>query len=64
MSAEIVNLRRARKARTRAASETKAAENRTRFGRTRTERELQAAREALEQKRLEALRREPGTPET
>lgn len=39
MCAEIVNLRRARKARARRDKETAAAENRVRYGRTRAERE-------------------------
>ncbi len=49
--AEIINLRRARKARNRAAGETQAAANRAKFGRTRAERaadETEAARRAAE----------------
>lgn len=42
--AEIVNLNRARKQRAREAGKTQAAENRAAFGRTRAEREAQAAR--------------------
>ena len=38
MSAEIINLRQAKKARTRAAKEADAAANRAKFGRTKTER--------------------------
>lgn len=41
--AEIVNLRRARKSRARSDKEARASENRTRFGRTRAEREAEAA---------------------
>ena len=48
MSAEIVNLRRVRKANAKASKVEKAAENRVRFGRTKAERE----REALEQARV------------
>ncbi len=48
MSAEIVNLRLARKAKAKAGKLDKAAENRARFGRTKAERE----REALEQARV------------
>jgi len=40
--AEIINLKDIRKARARAEAETKAAENRSRFGRTRNERKRQA----------------------
>ncbi|MFN3433602.1 MAG: DUF4169 family protein [Sphingomonas sp.] len=40
--AEIINLRRARKARDRAAAGKAAAENRAKFGRTRAEREAEA----------------------
>jgi hypothetical protein len=47
MAAEIVNLRRARKAKTRADAETKAAENRALHGRTKAEK----ARDAFERER-------------
>ncbi len=56
MTAEIVNLRKARKARDRSDRETQAAENRTKFGRTRAEREVSAAREALDIRRLDGHR--------
>ncbi len=56
MSAEIVNLRRARKERARAEKELKAAENRRRHGRSRAER-LRDEREAERQRRtIEAAR--------
>lgn len=58
--AEIVNLRRARKARERAQEEATAAENRLRFGRTKTERKTEKAKEELRAKRLDQHRREPG----
>jgi hypothetical protein len=56
--AEIINLKDIRKARARAEAEAKAAENRTRFGRTRGERsrqtlEEQRARREHESNRLE-----------
>jgi len=57
VSGDVVNLRRARKARGRAGKEAKAAENRARFGRTRAERERDAAEDALEAKRLDGQRR-------
>lgn len=43
MSAEIINLRQFRKARERAAKEAAAAENRSRFGKPRSERDLDRA---------------------
>lgn len=62
--AEIVNLRRARKQRDRAAAEKQAEQNRISFGRTKAERALtdaerDKARRALEAHRLDAPR-EPG----
>ncbi|MBL8697139.1 MAG: DUF4169 family protein [Alphaproteobacteria bacterium] len=44
MSAEIVNLRRARKAKDRVEADLRAAANRAQFGRTKAERKLEAAR--------------------
>ena len=55
--ADIINLRRARKAKARADAETTAAENRARFGRPAAERKLEAARDALEKARHEGHRR-------
>ena len=49
--AEIVNLNRARKAKARDAAETKAAENRAKYGQTKTER----ARLAAEKAKLRAV---------
>jgi hypothetical protein len=57
--AEIVNLRKLRKAKARSADESKAAENRVKFGRTRQERAKQAAEQALELRRIEGHRRTP-----
>ncbi|MCF4164314.1 DUF4169 family protein [Zavarzinia compransoris] len=54
--AEIVNLRRVRKAKARAEAATTAAENRARFGRPAAERKLEAARDALTEKRHEGHR--------
>lgn len=59
MSAEIVNLRRARKAKSRAEKEATAAANRVRFGRTKAERMEQSAQRDLSERRLEGARREP-----
>ena len=59
MTAEIVNLRRARKARARSAREDEAAANRRRFGRTGAEKEKEAAERAQAERQIEAHRREP-----
>ncbi len=56
MTAEIVNLRKARKARERAEREARAEENRTKHGRTRAERDMLRARSDLESRRLEGHR--------
>ena len=53
---EIVNLRRARKARNRAEDERKAAENRVAFGRTKAERKQSEAEQALAAGRLDGHR--------
>ncbi len=62
MTAEIINLRAARKARARADKDAKAAENRTRFGRTKAEREREAASEEQTLQVWSAHRRD--VPET
>jgi len=54
--AEIVNLRRARKAKARSEAETQAAQNRIEFGRTKAERKLTEAEKALQAARLEGHR--------
>ncbi|WID97731.1 DUF4169 family protein [Bosea vestrisii] len=54
--AEIVNLRRARKARDRASAEAQAAQNRIEFGRTKAERKLTEAEKAQAERRLEGHR--------
>lgn len=58
MSAEIVNLRKARKARDRAEKEKRAEENRVKFGRTKAERELESANKAIDLRRIEAHKRD------
>jgi hypothetical protein len=60
--AEIVNLRRARKAKAKAQGEQQAAENRVRFGRTKGERERAAAEGELAARRVEGHRREIALP--
>ena len=56
---KVVNLNRFRKQKARQAAEQQAAENRVRFGRTKTEKQRDAAQDTLERQRLDALRREP-----
>jgi hypothetical protein len=56
--AEIINLRQARKRKTRAGKEAKAAENRVAFGRTKEERRLSEAEKALAERRLEGHKRD------
>ena len=53
MSAEIINLRRVRKLRTRAAKEAAATENRAKFGRSRHERSIATAAENVERRKHE-----------
>lgn len=56
--AEIINLRQARKRKTRADQEAKAAENRAAFGRTKEERRLSEAEKTLTERRLEGHKRD------
>ncbi len=65
MAGEIVNLRRARKAKARAAKEAEAAANRVQFGRSRAEREAGRAEETRRSRALEGHRlEEGGSPDT
>jgi len=57
MSAEIINLRKARKARDRVEKEKRAKENRIKFGRTKAERERASAEDAIKLRRLETHKR-------
>ncbi len=57
MSADIVNLNKARKKKARAEKDKRAQENRVRFGRTKAEREQDEALRTLEANKLAALRR-------
>jgi hypothetical protein len=59
MTAEIVNLRRARKRRTREEREVLAAENRSRHGVAKAEREAEAARREHAARALDLHQREP-----
>ena len=58
MSAEIVNLRQARKKKARAAKDAQASENRLKHGQSRTSRRHEAAKKLLEEKRLDGLVRD------
>jgi hypothetical protein len=60
MSAEIVNLRRVRKAKARGEREKQAADNRVAFGRTKAERTLTEAERERAEKSIEAHRRDTG----
>jgi hypothetical protein len=61
VTADIVNLRKARKARERAGREAEAAANRTKFGRSKSERQSSSLEEARKARTLDAHRRdEPG----
>lgn len=56
--AEIVNLRMARKARERARAQQEAAENRVKFGRTKAQKQRDAAEAEREARALDGARRE------
>lgn len=56
--AEIVNLRQARKAKARGGKEADAASNRAKFGRTKAEKQTEAAKAALAEKTLDGHKRD------
>jgi hypothetical protein len=56
--ADILSLSKARKAKARVAKEQVASENRVKFGRTKAEKEREAALEKIAQKRLDEVKRE------
>lgn len=56
--AEILSLSGARKAKTRAAKEAQAAENRVKFGRTKAQKQRDAAEKMLASRRIDEHRRE------
>jgi hypothetical protein len=60
MTAEIVNLRKARKARDRVEKEKRAEENRVKYGRTKAERERLEANKEITVRRLDAHKRGSG----
>jgi hypothetical protein len=61
--ADILSLSKARKAKARVAKEQTAAENRVKFGRTKAERELSKAKDALDSRRIDAHLRNPDDSE-
>ena len=61
--ADIINLRKARKAKRRAEHEAQAAENRIKFGRPKGERQAGEAAQRLAERRLDAHRRDPDANE-
>ena len=61
--AEIINLRKARKAKVRADKEAEAAENRAKFGRPKEERSQAEASKDLLDRKLDSHRREDGDPD-
>ena len=56
--AEIVNLRQARKGKARGDKEAQAAANRAKFGRSKAEKDVEAAKQALADRALEGHKRE------
>ncbi|OEO29361.1 hypothetical protein VW23_025395 [Devosia insulae DS-56] len=57
--ADILSLSKARKAKARVAKEQVAAENRIKFGRSKAERQLETAQDALHTRRIDAHLRNP-----
>lgn len=62
MTADIVNLRQARKQRARIEKDKQAAENRVKHGSSKAERRHEAATKTLETKKLEGTRRNSSVP--
>ncbi len=63
MTAEIINLRRARKAKNRREAAAQAEENRAKFGRPKHERDVARAEQSMADRHLDALRRDQGPAE-
>ncbi len=60
MTGEVVNLRLARKAKSRATAEAKAAENRAKFGRTKAQKAIERIEAERAAKRVDGAKRDPG----
>jgi hypothetical protein len=61
--AEIINLNKARKAKARVTAEKQAAENRVRFGRSKAQKQQDAAEAEALRRKLDSLRLDPPEPE-
>jgi hypothetical protein len=59
--AEIVNFRRAKKAKARAGKEQRAGENRAKFGTSKSSKVLKDARDALDRRKIDAHKRDDQT---
>ena len=64
MTAEIINLRRARKNKTRDEADKLAAQNRAKFGRSKVEKIISTSELARESKKLEGHKRDETWPKT
>lgn len=64
MTADIINLRRARKTKTRRIREQQAAENRALYGRSKAERARDKTERCKSEGQLDGARREAGAPNT
>lgn len=62
--ADIINLNKARKAKARVTAEKQAAENRLRFGRSKAQKQQDAAETEAMRRKLDGLRLDPPEPET
>ncbi|TAJ52602.1 MAG: DUF4169 family protein [Nevskiaceae bacterium] len=61
--AEIINLNKARKAKARVTAEKQAAENRVRFGRSKAQKQQDAAEAEAMRRKLDSLRLDPSEPD-
>lgn len=61
--AEIINLNKARKAKARVTAEKQAAENRVRFGRSKAQKQQDAAEAEAMRRKLDSLRLDPPEPD-
>lgn len=62
--AEIINLNKARKAKARLSAEKQAAENRVRYGRSKAQKQQDAAETEAMRRKLDGLRLDPPEPDT
>lgn len=62
--ADIINLNKARKAKARVTAEKQAAENRLRFGRSKAQKQQDAAETEAMRRKLDGLRLDPPEPKT